>query len=138
MAMFPPTARNAQHYQGSPHCRATPARSGTLKHYRRAIARCVPGILGTPHLTETDGKLKLDYCTGQYFPTEYRKAVAAVLAQALWDHKRDHCMPPEERQRKDSEGTRYLSNGKWLSAGEYIRTSFRKQFGRTIADRFFQ
>ena len=26
----------------------------------------------------------LDYCTGQYYPTEYRKAVCAVLSQALW------------------------------------------------------
>ena len=31
-----------------------------------------------------DGK-SLDYCTGQYWPTEYRKAVCAVCAAALWD-----------------------------------------------------
>ncbi|MGB9407633.1 MAG: hypothetical protein WCA89_08855 [Terracidiphilus sp.] len=32
----------------------------------------------TPVIRE-DGKLALDYCEGQYWPTEYRKAVAAVL-----------------------------------------------------------
>jgi len=30
----------------------------------------------------------LDYCTGQYFPTEYRLAAAAVLRSALWDYWR--------------------------------------------------
>ena len=32
----------------------------------------------TPIIRE-DGKLALDYCTGQYWPTEYRKAAASVL-----------------------------------------------------------
>lgn len=30
----------------------------------------------------------LDYCTGQYWPTEYRRAVCAVLRTALWDRWR--------------------------------------------------
>ena len=33
----------------------------------------------------------LDYCTGQYWPTEYRRAVCAVLASALWVYYREHC-----------------------------------------------
>jgi hypothetical protein len=36
--------------------------------------------------TTDDGLIRLDYCTGQYFPTEYRKAVAAVLSRALWNY----------------------------------------------------
>ena len=36
-----------------------------------------------------NGGGKLDYCTGQYFPTEYRAAVCAVLASALWNYWRD-------------------------------------------------
>jgi hypothetical protein len=28
---------------------------------------------------------RLDYCPGQYYPTEYRAAACAVLASALWD-----------------------------------------------------
>ena len=35
---------------------------------------------GRLSLTEHDGTWRLDYCTGQYFPTEYRRAVCAVLA----------------------------------------------------------
>lgn len=35
------------------------------------------------------GRLALDYCTGQYFPTEYRKAACAVLRSALWSYWRD-------------------------------------------------
>lgn len=31
-----------------------------------------------------------DYHTGQYFPTEYRRAAANALASILWDHWRDH------------------------------------------------
>lgn len=32
---------------------------------------------------------KLDYCTGQYWPTEYRAAACAVLAAALWAYWRE-------------------------------------------------
>ena len=38
-----------------------------------------------------DGLVNIDYCTGQYFPTEYRKAVAAICASALWTFYRDQC-----------------------------------------------
>jgi hypothetical protein len=37
--------------------------------------------------------LRIDYCTGQYFPTEYRKAVCAVLASALWAKYREGMQP---------------------------------------------
>jgi len=69
---------------------------------------------------------KLDYCTGQYWPTEYRRVVCAIAARALWDHKRKHCMPEPE-------------NGAFtgLSAGEWLRRSFRREYGRGIAARWF-
>jgi hypothetical protein len=35
-------------------------------------------------ITDTPKGVQIDYCTGQYFQTEYRPAVAAVLARALW------------------------------------------------------
>jgi hypothetical protein len=35
-----------------------------------------------------------DYCTGQYWPTEYRKAVAAVLDRAVHDRKRAQKLEP--------------------------------------------
>tara|TARA_R110000868_G_scaffold95522_6_gene262674 strand:- start:830 stop:1318 length:489 start_codon:yes stop_codon:yes gene_type:complete len=62
---------------------------------------------------------KLDYCTGQYFPTEYRRAVCAVLAAALWDYWRG-CVPESVSNR-----------------AEWIRCTARRQLGRTVADRWF-
>lgn len=36
-----------------------------------------------------DGKVGIEYTTGQYFPTEYRSAACAVLSQCLWDYWRN-------------------------------------------------
>jgi hypothetical protein len=66
---------------------------------------------------------RLDYCTGQYFPTEYRKAACAVLASALWEYTRAG-MP-----------TGGTHDGR--SNGDYLRDYFRKEFGRGIANRWF-
>ena len=33
--------------------------------------------------------VSIDYCTGQYFPTEYRAAVSSIAASALWSYYRD-------------------------------------------------
>lgn len=77
--------------------------------------------------TNTGYASRTDYCTGQYFPTEYRRAVCAVAASAIWDWFRDGCMPTDadlERQH--------------ISAGDYIRKRLRMQFGRGIASRWFQ
>jgi hypothetical protein len=53
---------------------------------------------------------KLEYCTGQYWPTEYRKAAAAVLASALWAAAGND-MPPESAFRVQS-WTRYDHDGR--------------------------
>lgn len=58
-----------------------------------------------------DGKIAIDYCTGQYWPTEYRRAVCAVLASVLWDYLRD--------------------------STDYPRKTARNEFGRSIAQRWF-
>jgi len=59
---------------------------------------------------------RLDYVTGQYFPTEYRAAVCAVLASAIWHHIRN----------QDANST-----------GDSIRKEARRIFGRGIASRWF-
>ncbi len=51
--------------------------------------------------------VKIDYCTGQYFPTEYRKAAARLMASVLWTWVREQCMPEPRwyvRAIVDSEG----------------------------------
>lgn len=44
-------------------------------------------------IVETLTGHKVEYCTGQYFPTEYRAAVARLCANALWDYIRETSMP---------------------------------------------
>jgi hypothetical protein len=66
-----------------------------------------------------DGCLsKLDYCTGQYWPTEYRKAVCAVCAAAIWVYFRD-----------GMEGD---------NVADRIRKSACNRFGRSIGSRWFR
>ena len=73
---------------------------------------------------ERNGKhaLRLEYCTGQYFPTEYRAAVCAVCAAALWDWYRDDYV----KAAKPGE-----------SPGDAIRRQFRREFGARFASRWF-
>ncbi len=78
-----------------------------------------------------DGK-KLDYCTGQYWPTEYRRVVCAIAASALWAHKRAHCMPTPTGQDQYESPT---YDG--LSAGEWLRKKFRQEYGKGIQKRWF-
>jgi hypothetical protein len=66
-----------------------------------------------------DGAVAVDYCTGQYWPTEYRKAACAVLARAIWDYLRGS-MPAGTSQ-----------------PGDYLRVSARREFGRGMASRWF-
>ena len=65
-----------------------------------------------------DGQ-RLDYCTGQYWPTEYRAAVCAVMAQVLWEFFRA-CAPTDT-----------------ANLGEYIRNAAIRQLGRPLANRWF-
>ncbi len=69
---------------------------------------------GRLQFTETPDGVRCDYCTGQYFPTEYRNAACAVLASALWDYWSPDC--------KD---------------GNEIRKQARKEFGPAIARTWF-
>lgn len=68
---------------------------------------------------EKGDKVGVDYCAGQYFPTEYRAAACAVLASALWDYYRAN-IPPETENK-----------------GDKLRAKFRHMFGNSIASRWF-
>jgi hypothetical protein len=76
-------------------------------------------------------RVTVEYQTGQYFPTEYRRAACAVLAQALWDYTRNHAMP---EPMKTLDG-RELYDGR--SAGEWLRSYFRREFGARLARSWF-
>ena len=72
---------------------------------------------GRLSIEEKNGKPLVSYCTGQYWPTEYRKAVCAVLASALWDYWRENITEP---------------------TGDKIRATARRELGRGIASRWFR
>lgn len=61
-------------------------------------------------------KVKLDYTTGQYWPTEYRPAVCRLLASVLWSYWRD-CHPHAD--------------------GDALRATARRELGRAVANRWF-
>lgn len=90
-------------------------------------------------LTWDGEKRRLDYCVGQYFPTEYRRAVCAVLASALWDYMREN-LPTDDKRRTlhhNSETGETLYRYDGLRAGDYIRRAARREFGAAIAKRWF-
>jgi hypothetical protein len=59
-------------------------------------------------------EFKIEYCIGQYFATEYRKAVCAVLARALWNHWRSDATDAQR-----------------------IRNTARSELGATLARAYF-
>jgi hypothetical protein len=82
------------------------------------LSTCLPDsilvdVLKTGRLT-WDGK-RLDYCAGQYFPTEYRAAVCRALASVLWNYWGD--------------GGRYTA--------DQIRAAAKSNLGRGITRRWF-
>jgi len=62
-----------------------------------------------------DRRVEIDYCTGQYFPVEYRNAACAVLASAIWSYWRD-C---------------------GYDTGDKLRKKAHQEFGRGLANRWF-
>lgn len=92
---------------------------------------------GRLQIKEEDGKARLEYCTGQYWPTEYRKAVCAICSAVLWAWTREHCMPS-----KIVDGDRdyypHANGGRnKQSAGDWLRTHFSREYGRGFAARWF-
>ena len=103
----------------------------------RILAAARDRFSGRLSITErADGACVIDYCAGQYFPTEYRKAAAAVLAGAIWDWLRDECMPAP---RDGGNGHTYVDtpDGEIIRPGDWLRRAARREFGRTIAARYF-
>ena len=68
-----------------------------------------------------DGAVSIDYCEGQYWPTEYRRAVCWLLTSVIRDYWRDECAPSPRPE----------------NMGDWLRAKSRKEFGRAVAARFF-
>jgi len=60
---------------------------------------------------------KWEYTTGQYFPTEYRRAVCNMLSAVLWNWFREECQ---------------------CETREKIQASAKREFSRAVAKRWFR
>lgn len=90
---------------------------------------------GRLQFKEQDGKVWVEYCTGQYFPTEYRSAACAVLSKALWDYWCEN--KPEGELKHNSETGETLQRYRGLRLGDYIAKQARNELGRSIAKDWF-
>lgn len=87
----------------------------------------------------SDHGVQIEYCTGQYFPTEYRRAACAVLASAIWAAMRANMPAPREPRLTRTHGT-FTSehdNIEGKTPGDWLRSKARAEFGRGIAARWF-
>jgi hypothetical protein len=71
---------------------------------------------GRLSITPTDDGFTIDYCTGQYRPTEYRCAVCSLCVAALWSYWRDQC---------------------GYQTGDEIRVAARRHLSKPLAQRWF-
>lgn len=106
------------------------------------LTKAFSAYSGRLTLSEKAGAAHLDYCTGQYWPTEYRKAAAAVLASALWEWQRG-CLPKPDGKIKKTSGFGPFQhesehdNVQGMSPGDWLRHQFKREFGRSIQERWF-
>ena len=96
---------------------------------------------GTTRNVPCDGEInvRIDYCTGQYFPTEFRAGVCRVLSSALWNWQREAMPEPTIVVTDDTENGRleHRVYGNGMSAGDWLRAKFRREFGSSLARRVF-
>ena len=82
----------------------------------------------TEHLTNNSGRLsinkegELTYCTGQYFPTEYRPAACRVLRDLIWASYRDE---------KNTDGSPVYTDG------HQIRKAIKRNLSRRTFKNYF-
>jgi len=68
-------------------------------------------------LTADGDKVTINYVTGQYWPTEYRRAVCALMSSVIWAWLRENCE---------------------YKTGDDIRKAARRELGNSIARRWFK
>ena len=86
------------------------------------------------------GQYRVDYCTGQYWCTEFRAGACRLLASVLWTWKREKCMPQVGAAPCGSgkaEAGMYWDGKHAVPAGDWLRNSFRREYGRSMAARWF-
>jgi len=77
-------------------------------------------------------KVRVDYCTGQYWPTEYRPAVCRLLSTVIWRWFGDNA-----RSADVAKMPQYGCMEGIVNQGDYIRKTARRELGTSIARRWF-
>lgn len=77
----------------------------------------------------------IDYCTGQYWCTEYRPAVCRLLSSVIWYWMRGNM--PKGELRHNSETGETFERYDGLRAGDYLRRQASRELGTSIARRWF-
>lgn len=90
------------------------------------VEQMIEAARSNGRLTWDVQKERFDYCTGQYFPTEFRRAACRFLSGLLWDYWRETATP-----------TKPTPEGRIVS-GDDIRTKARHELSRAIANRYFR
>jgi len=70
----------------------------------------------------------IDYCTGQYWCTEYRPAVCRLLSSVIWYWMRENA---------PVDAGPIISHSNLQDVGGYIRKTARRELGTSIARRWF-
>ena len=84
---------------------------------------------GRLSLTTDGDKVTINYVTGQYLPTEYRRAVCSLMSSVIWAWLRENA--PVDAGTHDK-----FSN--LQNVGDYIRKAARRELGASIARRWFK
>ena len=77
-------------------------------------------------------KVRVDYCTGQYWPTEYRSAVCRLLSTVIWRWFGDNA-----RSADVAKMPQYGCMAGIVNQGAYIRKTASRELGTSIARRWF-
>ena len=80
-----------------------------------------------------DGTVAIDYCTGQYWPTEYRPAVCRLLSSVVWDWISANASTLDIAKMPQHGCMAGIVN-----QGDYIRKTASRELGTSIAQRWFR
>jgi len=89
------------------------------------------------YLKNSSGRLtlndkgNLEYCTGQYFPTEYRPSVNRILANLIWASYRD-----ETKYIADNDKIGYTGDHVYKDGNE-MRKAIKRNVSRRIMKNYF-
>ena len=87
---------------------------------------------GRLSIVVTDGTVAIDYCTGQYWCTEYRPAVCRLLSSVIW-----YWISANASTVEVTKMPQYGCMEGIVNQGDYIRKTARRELGTSIARRWF-